>query len=78
MRTVTVQLRAADFSRAMVAMREWLDRNGYEATRFKYDQHEDAVVVSVDFTGEVAAEAFARRFDGFRQPSPPSQGDSSR
>ena len=61
----------------MTAMREWFDRNGYEATRFKYDQHEDTVVVSVDFTGEVAAEAFARRFDGLQKPSPPPQGDAA-
>ena len=49
MRTVTVQLRAADLSREMVAMREWLNRNGYEATRFDCDQNGDNIILSVDF-----------------------------
>jgi hypothetical protein len=64
MRTVTVQLRAADLSREMVAMREWLDRNGYEPSRFDCDQNGDDIILSVDFWMDVAAKAFARRFDG--------------
>lgn len=76
MRRVTVRLPADGFSAMMVTMREWLDRHRYEPARFKYDQHEDAVVVSIDFTLEAAAEAFARRFDDEDGPKS-SVGDSS-
>jgi hypothetical protein len=67
MRTVTVRLRANGFSAIMATMREWFDRNSYEPTRFKYDQDEDAVVVSIDFTTDAAAWAFAIRFEGVDQ-----------
>jgi hypothetical protein len=63
MRTVTVRLRAADLSREMAAMREWLDRTRYEPIRFDCDQNGDTVVLSVDFRSPAAAGAFARRFD---------------
>ena len=64
MRSVTVRLNAADFSAAMTTIGEWLEANRHEPTRYKYDHHEDAVVVTVDFSTEMAAEAFAARFDG--------------
>ena len=63
MRTVTVRLPAAGFSAAMGAMREWLDCNRYEPTKFKYDQDSEAVIVSVVFLDDQEGEAFARRFD---------------
>ena len=69
MRSVTVRLRADEFSAAMKAMGKWLDANQYEPTRYKYDHHADAVVVTVDFPAEVAAEAFATRFDGIHRSS---------
>lgn len=72
MRTVKVRMRAADLSREMAAMREWLDRNGYEPKRFDCDQDGDAVVLSVDFMVDAEAEAFAVRFDGKSILSPPS------
>jgi hypothetical protein len=80
MRTVTVRLPAGEFSAMMTTMREWLDRNSYEPTRFKYDQAEDAVVVSIDFPTDAAAAAFASRFVAQHGPqgSAPSAGDSSR
>ena len=79
MRSVTVRLRADEFSATMTAMGEWLDANRYEPARYKYDQHEDTVLVTVDFPAEVAAEAFATRFDGVRHSSPQSTSpDSSR
>ena len=79
MRSVTVRLRADEFSATMTAMAEWLDANRYEPARYKYDQHEDTVLVTVDFPAEVAAEAFATRFDGVRHSSPqPTSPDSSR
>ena len=64
MRSVTVRLRVAQFSATMAAMREWLDANRYEPAMYKYDQNEDAVLVTVDLAAELAAEAFAARFDG--------------
>jgi hypothetical protein len=60
-----VRLPADAFSAMMVTIREWLERHRYEPASFIYDQHEDAaVVVSVDFMLEAAAQAFAARFDG--------------
>src|SRR5437588_9415819 len=41
MRMVTVRLPAAGFSAALAAMREWLDRNRYEPTKFNYDQDDE-------------------------------------
>jgi hypothetical protein len=79
MRSVTVRLNAAEFSTAISTIAEWLDANGYEPTRYKYDHHEDTIDVTVDFTTEVAAEAFAARFDGVYQSSvQPASPDSSR
>ena len=64
MRTVKVRLNAADLSDEMIVMRGWLDRNRYETARFDCDQDGDVVVLSVDFTVEATASAFAKRFDG--------------
>ena len=64
MRTVKVRLSAADLSDEMIVMREWLDRNRYEAARFDCYQDGDVVVLSVDFTVEAIASAFSRRFVG--------------
>ena len=64
MRSATVRLNAVEFSAAITTIGEWLDANRYEPTRYKYDHHEDAVVVTVDFPTEAAAEAFAARFEG--------------
>ena len=72
MRTIKVRLCAEDLSREMAAMREWLDRNGYEPRWFNCDRDRDTVVLSVDFMVDAAAEKFARRFDGEIEPSPSS------
>ena len=66
MRTVTVRMEAADLSRQMAAMREWLDRHRCEPARFACDQRGDAVVVSVEFSNEREGEAFASHFDDQR------------
>jgi hypothetical protein len=58
MRTVNARLPTSDLSREMVAMREWLNRNGYEAIRFDCDQDGDVVVLSVAFRMDAEAEAF--------------------
>jgi hypothetical protein len=63
MRTVTVRVDAADLSRQMAAMREWLDRHRYEPTRFACDQDGDAVIVCVEFRNDRQGEAFASHFD---------------
>jgi len=64
MRSATIRIPAAKFCGTMTAIAEWLDVNGYEPTRYKYDHDEDAVLVTVDFSAGVAAKAFATRFDG--------------
>ena len=67
MRSVTVRLSADEFSASMTAIGEWLDANRCKPTRYKYDHNEDAVLVTVDFPAEGAAEAFAMRFEGVYQ-----------
>jgi hypothetical protein len=64
MRSVTIWIPAVEFSGTMTAIAEWLDDNRHKPTRYKYDHNEDAVLVTLDFPAEVAAEAFAARFDG--------------
>ena len=79
MRSVTVRIRAAEFSATMIAIAEWLNTNRYRPTRYKYDHDEDAVVVTVDFQAEAAAKAFAMRFDGVDGfPLQPTSPDSRR
>jgi hypothetical protein len=74
MRTITLRLPAADFSAAMAIMREWLDQNRCEPSKFTYDQESEAVVLSVDFPDDQQAEAFAKRFDDTRRHSPSLAG----
>jgi basic membrane lipoprotein Med (substrate-binding protein (PBP1-ABC) superfamily) len=64
MQIVKVRLSAADLSREMAAMREWLDNNRYEPAKFDCDQDGVDVVLSVEFMLDEAAKAFAKRFDG--------------
>jgi hypothetical protein len=77
MRTIKVRLRATDLSREMVAMRGWLDIHRYQPTRFDCNQNGDDIVLSVDFSMNAAAEAFAKRFggeDGARGSPPSARG----
>jgi hypothetical protein len=63
----------------MTAIAEWVNANRYRPTRYKYDHDEDAVLVTVDFRAEVAAKAFAMRFEGVdRSPLQPASLDSPR
>jgi hypothetical protein len=79
MRSVTVRIRAAEFSATMTAMGEWLNANRYSPTRYRYDHDEEAVFVTVDFPADVAARAFAMRFEGVhRFPLQPASLDSRR
>jgi hypothetical protein len=78
MRSVTVRLRADEFSSSITAIGDWLDAHRYEPTRYKYDHNKHTVLVTIDFAAEVAAEAFATRFDGDCRLSPqPTLLDSS-
>jgi hypothetical protein len=77
--SVTVRICAAEFSATMTAIREWLEANRYEPTRYRYDHDEDAVLVTVDFPAGIAATAFAMRFDGVDwSPLLPASPDSRR
>jgi len=48
----------------MVVMREWLDFNRCEPSRFDCGRNGTEVVLFVGFSTGVAAEGFARRFGG--------------
>jgi hypothetical protein len=77
MQSVTVRISATEFSATMKAMREWLEDNGHEPTRYLYHNDKDAVLVTVDFPAGVAVKAFAMRFDGvYRLPLQPASPDS--
>ena len=65
MRIVKVRFPAADLSREMAAMREWLDSNRYEPAKFDCDHDGVDVVLSVEFMLDEAAKAFAKRFGGW-------------
>jgi hypothetical protein len=75
MRSVMIRISAAEFSGTMRAIAEWLDVNGYEPTRYKYNHSGDAVFVTVDFPAAVVADAFAICFGSvhqlFLQPASP-------
>ena len=74
MRTVAIRLVDAEFAQQMALMRDWLDRQCSEPTRFIYEQANDEVVVSVEFPNEGDADAFAIRF--LRQEHPDHQNGS--
>ena len=64
MQIVKVRVPAADLSRELAAMREWLDSTRYEPAKFDCNQDGVDVVLSVEFMLDEAAWAFAKRFDG--------------
>ena len=68
MQIVKVRVPAADLSRELAAMREWLDSTGYEPAKFDCNQDGVDVVLSVEFMLDEAARAFARRFGGENGP----------
>jgi hypothetical protein len=76
MQIVRVRVPAADLSRELAAMREWLDSTRYEPAKFDCNQDGVDVVLAVEFMLDEAARAFARRFDGKAGPKS-SAGDSS-
>ena len=69
MPTITVTLPGEKLSDEMTAMRDWLDRNQHQPTRFDCDRNGQTVIVSVAFGEEAAATAFASRFGGSRAPA---------
>jgi hypothetical protein len=69
MRTITLRLPAAEFSAAIADMRDWLDQNQCEPSRFKYDQESEAIVLSVEFLDDKHGERFVRlNFTGSKKP----------
>jgi hypothetical protein len=78
MRSVTVRLRAAEFSAKLTAIGEWLSANHHEPIRYKYDHADQDVLVTIDFPAEVAAKAFAAHFDGVRHSPQSASPDNSR
>jgi hypothetical protein len=74
MRSVTVRVPAADLAREMVLMREWLDLNQCDPTRFDCGKNGAEVVLFVAFSSDIAAEGFARRFGGESAASAYVQG----
>jgi hypothetical protein len=70
MHSVAARICALEFSATITGIGEWLLANQCEPIRYKYEDHEDAVLVTVDFTGEGEAEAFATRFEGVCRLSP--------
>jgi hypothetical protein len=73
MHTVTVRLSGEDFATAIVRMRDWLEKHRCEPTAYRYDQNDDTVVVSVNFTADTQAKAFAKHFDGQSDQRPVSR-----
>ena len=78
MRIVKIRFPAADLSREMAAMREWLDSNRYEPAKFDCDHDGFDVVLSVEFMLDEAAKAFAKRFGGKDTPRSPIEDSSLR
>lgn len=64
MTRLTVRVPASDLARDMVVMREWLDLNRCEPTRFDCGRNGAEVVFVVGFSTDIAAEGFARHFGG--------------
>jgi hypothetical protein len=77
MRSVTVRVLVRDLAREMVLMREWLDLNRCEPTRFDCGKNGAEVVLFVDFSSALAAEGFAKRF-GVKVARQRPSTDSSR
>ena len=70
MPTITVVVLRERFTDEMIAMRDWLDRNQHQPTRFDCDRNGDTVIVSAAFSEERAATAFASRFGGSKAAAP--------
>ncbi|MDB5406148.1 MAG: hypothetical protein JWL84_1060 [Rhodospirillales bacterium] len=66
MRSVEIRLLTRNLSRELIAMREWLDRAGFEPSQFTYNANRNGseVLVHVTFTMEREAATFAESFCG--------------
>jgi hypothetical protein len=58
----------------MISMRQWLDLNQWEPTRFDCGKRGADVVLSVAFSTGGAAEEFARQFGGKKKYIDPDLG----
>ena len=70
MQTIALTITGGRLSDEMTTMRDWLDRNRHQPTRFDCERNGETVTVSVTFTDEAAATEFASRFGGSRAPAP--------
>jgi hypothetical protein len=64
MHTITIRVRAVDFSEQMTAMRLWLDDQRFEPSRFSYSEDGNDVLIAVGFKVAAEAAAFSTRFSG--------------
>jgi hypothetical protein len=62
MRTITIRVRAIDFTERMAAMRLWLDDHRFEPSRFKYSEDGNDVLIDVGFKVAAEAAAFSAQF----------------
>jgi hypothetical protein len=78
MRTIEVVIAPGHFSERLNEMREWLDEQGIEPSRFNYDSAQRSVVMRVDFKVAEEAQAFTRRFVGRAATRPGNSDESDR
>jgi hypothetical protein len=64
MSAVEIRLSPGQLPREMGAMRVWLDRYRYEASRFSCRDEDGGVLLCVEFKRASEAQAFARQFGG--------------
>ena len=64
MRTITIRVRAVDFSEWIAAMPIWLDEHRFEPSRFKYSEDGNDLLIDVSFEVADEAAAFSTRFNG--------------
>jgi hypothetical protein len=64
MSAVEIRIDQSDLSRAMSAMRIWLDDHRFETSSFTCYDSDCGVLIALEFKAIDQAEAFARRFGG--------------
>lgn len=66
MRSVELRLSASHLSKNLAAMREWLDRRGFQPSVFRYKRDDDGieVVIYVTFKIDTEAAELAEEFGG--------------
>jgi hypothetical protein len=62
MRTIRTHITSNAFAATMSAMRFWLDQHGNPDIRFEIAQDDTGIVISLEFSADDVACAFAHRF----------------